>query len=137
MNACAPNINRNANTPKTGCASAYWAAPMGVTIMETGVQPGQRTSVETPQWLSSLAGHTADVKQAEPLLKAVSEYLVRGWERPADHPSASVLFDDGICRPVDVLGWVRDPDRGWVMDLRWPSGHREWRVYDSRYVHSI
>ena len=36
-----------------------------------------------------------------------------------------------------VLAWLHDPDRGWLMRLRWAAWREEWRTYERRYVHPI
>ena len=77
------------------------------------------------------------MRKPEPLLRAVSEFQLHGWERPAKRQRASVLYNDGICRPVEVLGWMRDRKHGWLLHLRWPDGHRDWRLHDDRYIHPV
>ena len=48
-----------------------------------------------------------------------------------------ILFDDGGWRMATVLGWLRDPKRGWLVQLGWPGGRTEWRLYDRRYIHPL
>jgi hypothetical protein len=74
-------------------------------------------------------------KQPQPLLPAVS--TPEGWSRPVRHRAVHVLFDDGGWRMAKVLGWLRDPKRGWLVQLEWPGGRTEWRLYDRRYIHPL
>ena len=48
-----------------------------------------------------------------------------------------VLFDDGGWRAAKVHGWLHDPRRGWLVEIEWPGGHNDWRLYDRRYIHPL
>jgi len=48
-----------------------------------------------------------------------------------------VAFTDGSWHTATVLAWLHDPDRGWLMRLRWAAGREERRTYERRYLHPI
>jgi hypothetical protein len=75
------------------------------------------------------------VSDAKPLLLAVRE--PEGWSRPAQQSRAHVLFDDGSWRTAQVVGWLHDPRRGWIVHLRWPDSREQWSMYDKRYMHPL
>ena len=74
-------------------------------------------------------------KQPSPLLLAASN--PEGWSRPARHRAVHVAFDDGSWRMAEVLGWLHDPRRGWLVQIQWRDGRQEWRMYDRRYIHPV
>jgi hypothetical protein len=74
-------------------------------------------------------------KQPSPLLLAVNN--PEGWSRPARHRAVHVAFDDGSWRMAEVLGWLHDPRRGWLVQIQWRDGRQEWRMYDRRYIHPL
>lgn len=73
-------------------------------------------------------------KDPQPLLAPAGEVAVQSLQRVRD---AHVLYDDGEWRRCRVLGWARDPRRGWLALIRWPGGGSDWRRYDRRYIHPV
>jgi hypothetical protein len=59
-----------------------------------------------------------------------------GWARPVRHRKAHVMFSDGTWRTCQVTGWMHGR-RQWFVELRWPDGRSDWRIYDRRYIHPV
>jgi hypothetical protein len=58
----------------------------------------------------------------------------RGWSHPVRRPRAHALYNDGIWRTCQVLGWLGARGQ-WYLHVRWPDGQTDWRKYDHRYIH--